>query len=276
MGKDTHATIGNNAIAFKTDLSKLTDSQTDQIPPEILNSVTPASDAASDTFDYEFDPSADPTSETNVAAAHVNVWFAANKAHDILYRYGFTEDAFNFQLEGKSGKNNDPVLISVQDASGLDNANFATLPDGTFGLMRMFLWNLTDVRVVRVLQAMRRLTHAQPFRDGDFVNSVVLHEYAHGLTNRMTGGGTAKCLQVRSVPCRYMANSHRQQTLESGGLGEGWSDAFAGERCKNFRSFFSASRRVGRAERKRRSCARLHRGRVSRQHRTRHQRLSLL
>ena len=33
----------------------------------------------------------------------------------------------------------------------------------------------------------------------------------HGITNRMTGGGTASCLQ----------------TLEAGGLGEGWSDAMA-------------------------------------------------
>jgi hypothetical protein len=33
----------------------------------------------------------------------------------------------------------------------------------------------------------------------------------HGITNRMTGGGTGRCLQ----------------TTEAGGMGEGWSDAMA-------------------------------------------------
>jgi len=33
----------------------------------------------------------------------------------------------------------------------------------------------------------------------------------HGVTNRMTGGGTGRCLQ----------------TLEAGGMGEGWSDTMA-------------------------------------------------
>ena len=48
--------------------------------------------------------------------------------HDFTYRYGFTEEAFNFQLSnfGKGGKENDRVLVSVQDASGVNNANFAT------------------------------------------------------------------------------------------------------------------------------------------------------
>lgn len=42
-------------------------------------------------------------------------------------------------------------------------------------------------------------------------NSVIVHEMTHGITNRMTGGGTARCLQIR----------------ESRGMGEGWSDAMA-------------------------------------------------
>jgi len=33
----------------------------------------------------------------------------------------------------------------------------------------------------------------------------------HGITNRMSGGGTGRCLQ----------------TTEAGGMGEGWSDALA-------------------------------------------------
>ena len=42
-------------------------------------------------------------------------------------------------------------------------------------------------------------------------NDIVVHEMTHGITNRMTGGGTGRCLQ----------------TTEAGGLGEGWSDTMA-------------------------------------------------
>jgi len=54
-----------------------------------------------------------------------------NVMHDFSYRYGFTESAFNFQLDnfGKGGQGRDRVLISVQDASGTNNANFATPPE---------------------------------------------------------------------------------------------------------------------------------------------------
>lgn len=49
-------------------------------------------------------------------------------------------------------------------------------------------------------------------------NDILIHEMAHGITGRMTGGGSARCLQSE----------------ESGGLGEGWSDSFA-----EYDSFFS-------------------------------------
>ena len=58
----------------------------------------------------------------------------------------------------------------------------------------MFIWTLTN-----------------PNRDGTMENDIIIHEFTHGVTNRMTGGGTGRCLQ----------------TLESGGLGEGWGDALA-------------------------------------------------
>jgi extracellular elastinolytic metalloproteinase len=45
----------------------------------------------------------------------------------------------------------------------------------------------------------------KPMRDGSLENDIVVHENTHGLTNRMTGGGTAACLQ----------------TVEAQGLGEG-------------------------------------------------------
>ena len=60
--------------------------------------------------------------------------------------------------------------------------------------MRMFLFN-----------------RSVPERDGALENDIVAHEYTHGLTNRLTGGGTGRCLQSN----------------EAGGMGEGWSDAMA-------------------------------------------------
>ncbi|KAJ7073496.1 Fungalysin metallopeptidase-domain-containing protein [Mycena belliarum] len=172
---NTTTTAGNNAISFKG---------------SIRNGVTQES-APNLVFEFAQDPKRDPTFQPNVDAARVNAFVAINTVHDIAYRYGFTEKAFNFQFDnfGLGGKGNDPVTASVQDASGVNNANFATPPDGQPGRMRMFIFTLT-----------------KPNRDGALENDVVVHENMHGITNRMTGGGTATCLQ----------------SLEAGGLGEGW------------------------------------------------------
>ncbi|KAJ6587531.1 Fungalysin metallopeptidase-domain-containing protein [Mycena vulgaris] len=171
--------IGNNAVAFKDDFPN----QTEQSAPDLV-------------FNYPADPNQEPTTPGNLDAARVNAFYVVNTVHDIAYRYGFTEEAFNFQFDnlGHGGTENDMVLISVQDASGTNNANFATPPDGQSGQMRMFLF-----------------TKTVPSRDGAFDNDIVVHEATHGITNRMTGGGTGTCLQ----------------SLEAGGLGEGWSDAMA-------------------------------------------------
>jgi len=47
-----------------------------------------------------------------------------------LYRL-VLQSAFNFQANnfGKGGQGNDPILMSVQDPSGTNNANFATPPE---------------------------------------------------------------------------------------------------------------------------------------------------
>ena len=36
--------------------------------------------------------------------------------------------------------------MSVQDASGTDNANFATPPDGQSGQCRMYIWDYTSIK----------------------------------------------------------------------------------------------------------------------------------
>ncbi|KAF8678110.1 Fungalysin metallopeptidase (M36) [Rhizoctonia solani] len=172
-------TAGNNVISYKN------------LPLSIT-----AQSTSNYTYDYPYDPKKDPEQDPNVDAARVNTFYVVNKMHDLAYQYGFTESAYNFQDDNfdKGGKGNDRVLVSVQDASGKNNANFATPPDGVGGQMRMFTWNMTS-----------------PNRDGALENDIIVHEYTHGISNRLTGGGTGRCLQ----------------TLEAGGMGEGWSDAMA-------------------------------------------------
>ncbi|KAH9167273.1 Fungalysin metallopeptidase-domain-containing protein [Lactarius sanguifluus] len=173
----TITTAGNNVFAAK-------------------GSTATSQSSATLNFIYTQDAAQAPTIAANVAAAVVNAFYIVNSVHDLTYRYGFTESTFNFQTNnfGKGGLGNDRVTVSVQDPAGVDNADFATPPDGQSGHMRMFLWDLTS-----------------PQRDGALENDIVIHENTHGVTNRMTGGGSGSCLQ----------------TTEAGGMGEGWSDTMA-------------------------------------------------
>jgi len=55
-------------------------------------------------------------------------------------RYGFTEEAGNFQQYnfGRGGEEGDAVITNAQDGSGFNNANFMTPPDGQNGLVVSF------------------------------------------------------------------------------------------------------------------------------------------
>lgn len=178
-GQETGQLLGNNAVAFVDDPN-----------------TGVGSESSADAFDFNVNLNQDPTLAANLNASRTNAFFVTNTIHDITYRYGFTESAFNFQQDNgnNGGVGGDLVLVSVQDKSGTDNAQFTTLEDGQQGVMQMFLFESTN-----------------PVKDGALVNSVVTHEMFHGVSNRLVGGGTADCLQ----------------SLESGGLGEGWSDAVA-------------------------------------------------
>lgn len=177
-------TRGNNAIAQNNPSGGNT----------YLNNHRPDG-GASRTFEFPWSTSDEPTDV--VDAAITQLFYTGNKYHDLLYTLGFTEPAGNFQQNnnGKGGRGNDFVILNAQDGSGTDNANFATPPDGQPGRMRMYLF-----------------TQDTPNKDACFDAGVVLHEYTHGLSNRLTGGP---------------ANSNCLNTLEAGGMGEGWSDAMA-------------------------------------------------
>ncbi|KAI8892769.1 Fungalysin metallopeptidase-domain-containing protein [Globomyces pollinis-pini] len=176
------------------DTTSYTDSQGNNAISAV--SGTTATGGSTLNFDTAFASGSAPTTTANKRAATVNAFYLVNVLHDITYKYGFTEAAGNFQNTnfGKGGKGNDRVKINNQ-ASGTNNANFATPPDGQSGVMNMFRFTLTT-----------------PNRDGSLDNGIPVHEFVHGVSNRLTGGSAqGNCLQ----------------TTESGGMGEGWSDTVA-------------------------------------------------
>ena len=61
------------------------------------------------------------------------LFYTCNEIHDLFYRYGFNEISGNFQEhnQGRGGLGGDAVVAMAQDGSGMNNANFATPPDGS-------------------------------------------------------------------------------------------------------------------------------------------------
>ncbi|KAJ3268063.1 hypothetical protein HDV01_003504 [Terramyces sp. JEL0728] len=145
-------------------------------------------------FTHKWDATQQPTTVDNQRASAIQTFYIANVMHDILYEFGFDENAGNFQNSnfGRGGAEGDRVTIYNQ-AGGLDNANFATPPDGQSGVMNMYIYDKSN-----------------PHRDGSLDVGIPMHEYTHGLSNRLTGGNRqANCLS----------------TLQSKAMG--WSDTVA-------------------------------------------------
>ena len=150
------------------------------------------SGGASLNFDFPLDLTQGPSSYQS--AAITQLFYANNVLHDIHYQYGFDEASGNFQLNnyGNGGLGNDAVQADAQDGSGTDNANFGTPPDGQQPRMQQYVFTITT-----------------PQRDSDLDNGIIIHEYGHGVSTRLTGGA---------------ANSNSLDALQSGGMGEGWGD----------------------------------------------------
>lgn len=125
-------------------------------------------------------------------AAAVNLFYWNNIIHDVFYHYGFDEASGNFQENnyGNGGSGSDYVFAEAQDGSGTNNANFGTPADGSNPRMQMYTWTTTT-----------------PNRDGDFSSGIIIHEYGHGISNRLTGG-----------PSDVFCLNNSEQ------MGEGWSD----------------------------------------------------
>jgi extracellular elastinolytic metalloproteinase len=122
---------------------------------------------------------------------------AVNVYHDITYQFGFTEEAGNFQTNnfGKGGKEKDAIIIQNSDRRKHNDAYFAAAEDGLPGVMALLSFDFTN-----------------PNRVASFDNTILAHEFFHGVTERLIGGSQkANCLN----------------NFEGGSLGEGWSDFFS-------------------------------------------------
>lgn len=144
--------------------------------------------------DPPLDLTMEPTTPDNVDAGLVNLFYWSNIIHDVTYEYGFDEVAGNFQNDnfGLGGLGNDRLNASMSNI-GTCGGSFGVPPDGGQPIMIVLICDLVT-----------------PARDGALDNGVIAHEYAHGISRRLTGGpSTTSCL----------GNAEQ--------MGEGWSDWLA-------------------------------------------------
>lgn len=126
-GHEYTTTRGNNVLAMEDHSG--------------YNSGEPAEGGEEMLFDFEFDLPRDPFEFTD--GAITNLFYMNNILHDVFYKYGFDEASGNFQQNNydRGGAGNDYVIADAQDGGGMNNANFATPPDGQRPRMQMYLWN---------------------------------------------------------------------------------------------------------------------------------------
>ena len=173
-------------------------------------------DPAFQHFDYAFTDAYQSSGGTNITtdrdATLTQLFYWVNKAHDYYYSLGFDEPSRNFQSDnfGKGGAGGDAVLAEAFNGWGTgteklckdkddkdilcrNNANFNAGPgDGTPGRLQVYLGSTPF-----------------PFRESEMEGDTILHEYAHGVSNRLVAG------------------ANLGSGVQTGGLGEGWSDFFA-------------------------------------------------
>ncbi|MBP2335057.1 hypothetical protein JOF41_001235 [Saccharothrix coeruleofusca] len=126
--------------------------------------------------------------QNDVDAALANLVATHNRMHDWSYHLGFTEETWNLQTDNgdRGGLGGDAERGNAQSggrAGGAppsfpsrNNANQVTPPDGVAPVTNMYLWQPTPGGFYA------------PCVDGDYDMSMIGHEYAHAITNRMIAG----------------------------------------------------------------------------------------
>ena len=156
----------------------------------------------------------------NASQGGTQIYWFTNEFHDHLLTpaIGFTEASGNFELvnqDGQGGQGNDDVFLEGFDGANtgfgypddnhLNNANMLTRPDGQSPTMQMYLFS-------QFVQGQIGLGDPAFEVFGGDDATVIMHEYTHGLSNRLVGG-----------PAADTALNAQQ----SGAMGEAWSDWYA-------------------------------------------------
>jgi extracellular elastinolytic metalloproteinase len=197
-GAEFNTTEGNNASAY-------TDTDANNTP----DAGSSPNGGTTRIFDFALNLTQAPSAYRPGAVTNLFYW--NNIIHDVQYQYGFDEAGGNFQVNnyGRGGAGNDSVRAEAQDGSGTNNANFGTPPDGSRPRMQMFVW-----------------TAPTPDKDGDLDASIVVHEYGHGISNRLVGGpSNVSCLgntqQAGEGLSDWWALAYTARTGQNGALGRG-------------------------------------------------------
>lgn len=147
-------------------------------------------------FDFTF--SKNRSIKDNLKAGMTNAFYVVNLLHDFYYDIGFTEYYGNFEcnnvVSGK-GKGADPILVVVQDRTLMNRSTVTMNVDGAQSRIRLGPFDFFP-----------------PEKDSALSNDVIVHEYTHGLTHRLTGG-----------PSKSNCNNE----YEAYAMDEGFSDFFA-------------------------------------------------
>lgn len=142
-------------------------------------------------FSYPLNLTLHPNTQPDPTVAQL--FYITNFLHDVHARYGFDEASGNFQEFNYSGLGlgSDSVTANA-NMTVLNNATMLTLPDGSNPTMNMYIWNGSG-----------------GLRHTVFDSLIPIHEFGHGVSNRLTGGPS-------NTSCLNQAQARS--------MGEGWSD----------------------------------------------------
>ena len=166
---------------------------------------------------YETGPNAGTTAgldaDRDAVAAQLFYW--VNFTHDYLYNLGFNEVARNFQADnfGRGGAQNDAVQAEIYNGWGDNTGTQKLCPDGDPPVPNSKLcrnnanFNTPADGAAPRLQVYVGATPL-PNRLSEMEGDTVIHEYVHGLSNRLVGGGS-------------MGGG-----AQTDGMGEGWGDFY--------------------------------------------------
>ena len=151
-------------------------------------------------FSFPFTPGPDPLLFSD--AVNVNLFYWMNRAHDLHYQAGFNEAAGNYQQDnfGRGGMGGDPILAYSHFG--------AALPGSPLLVNSFFSSQGTDDGEPAEVGMFASFSGAGGFfTDGALDAEIIIHEYTHGVSNRLVRQGYT--------------------TFQGRSMGEAWSDFYS-------------------------------------------------